>query len=179
MSNYDQMFDLVAGHEGGFTDNPADPGNWTGGATGAGICRGTNFGISAAAYPDLDIATLTFDDAKALYRRNYWDHIAGDQLPAAIALLAFDAAINNGTGHAVRWLQQAAHVAQDGVIGPKTLDAIRQFAARSDGIAELSAEYLAQRLTFMTSLPTWKTFGLGWARRLCRLPYQALAIAPR
>jgi lysozyme family protein len=174
MGNFDGIFDFVVGSEGGFTDNPADPGNWTGGRIGAGECRGTRFGISAGAHPDLDIANLTLDQAKSLYQSEYWDRIDGDRLPASIALLVFDAAINNGIGHAVRWLQQAASVAQDGVIGPTTLAAIGSIVARPDGSAELCAELLAQRLTFMTSLPTWKTFGPGWARRLFRLPYVLL-----
>ena len=71
MSNFDRMFDIVVGHEGGYTANPADRGNWTGGAIGSGTCRGTRFGISAAAYPGLDIANLTIDAAKALYQRDY------------------------------------------------------------------------------------------------------------
>jgi lysozyme family protein len=65
-------------------------------------------------------------------------------------------------------------VPQDGVIGPQTLNALDNIAARGGGISDICSEFLAQRLVFMTSLPTWKTFGLGWARRLCRLPYQAL-----
>jgi len=177
MNNFDRTFDLVVAHEGGFTNDPADPGNWTGGGIDIGTCRGTKFGISAAAHPELDIANLTLDDVKALYQRDYWDRIAGDQLPPAVAFLTFDAAINNGTGHAVRWLQQAASVDADGVIGEKTLAAIGQIAKKPNGIADLGTELVAQRLTFMAALPTWKTFGLGWARRLCRLPYEALAIA--
>ena len=178
MSDFDRIFDIVVGSEGGYTDNPADPGNWTGGRVGAGECRGTKFGISAGAYPELDIAGLTLDQARSLYRSEYWDRIDGDRLPASIALLVFDAAINNGIGHAVRWLQQAASIAQDGVIGPETLQAIGSVVAKPDGGAGLCAELLAQRLTFMTSLPTWKSFGLGWARRLFRLPY-AFAQAQR
>jgi len=173
MNSFDRMFDIVAGHEGDFTADPADPGNWTGGEVGAGLCRGTRFGVSAAAYPDLDIAGLTLDAAKALYRRDYWDRIAGDRLPSALALLVFDAAINNGTGRASRWLQSIAHVQQDGVIGPKTLDSITKIAARPGGVANLCTEFMVQRLVFMASLPTWETFALGWARRLCRLPYEA------
>jgi lysozyme family protein len=173
MSNFDRMFDIVVGHEGDFTANPADPGNWTGGTIGAGICRGTRFGISAAAYPDLDIANLSLDAAKALYQHDYWQRIAGDRLPSAVALLVFDAAINNGTGRAVRWLQQVAQVWQDGVIGEQTLGAIDRAAAGPNGVADLCVEYLSQRLMFMSSLATWKTFGIGWARRLCRLPYEA------
>jgi lysozyme family protein len=174
MSNFDRMFEIVVGHEGGFTANPTDCGNWTGGVIGAGTCRGTKYGVSAAAYPDLDIANLTPDAAKALYERDYWQRIDGDRLPPALALLVFDAAVNNGTGRAVRWLQQVAQVSQDGVIGQRTLDAIGQVAARPGGVTDLCAEFLAQRLLFMTSLSTWKTFGLGWARRLCRLPYETL-----
>jgi lysozyme family protein len=174
MSNFDRLFDIVVGHEGGFTADPADPGNWTGGAIGTGTCRGTRFGISAAAYPDTDIAGLTLDAAKALYQRDYWQRISGDRLPAALALLVFDAAVNNGIGRAARWLQQVAQVSQDGVIGQRTLAAVDQSVARPGGITDLCAEFQAQRLLFMTSLPTWKTFGLGWARRLCRLPYESL-----
>lgn len=174
MSNFDRMFDIVMGHEGDFTADPADRGNWTAGAIGQGTCRGTKYGISAAAYPDLDITNITLDAAKALYQRDYWQRIAGDRLPGALALLVFDAAVNNGTGRAIRWLQQVAQVSQDGVIGPRTLGAIDHAAARPGGITDLCAEFLAQRLLFMTSLPTWQTFGLGWARRLCRLPYEAL-----
>ena len=120
-------------------------------------CQGTTFGISAAAYPDLTVANLTLDEAKALYRRDYWNWIAGDRLAPALALLAFDAAINKGTGGAVGLLQQAAGVVQDGLIGPITFECDRSIAERSGHIAKLCAEFLAQRLTFMTALPTWKT----------------------
>jgi lysozyme family protein len=178
MSSFDRMFDIVVGHEGGFTADPEDPGNWTGGAIGAGRCRGTKFGISAAAYPSVDIANLSLDLAKSLYRRDYWLRIVGDRLPGTLALLVFDAAVNNGVGRATRWLQQVALVPQDGVIGPGTLEAIAHAAARPGGIADLCGEFLAQRLWFMTSLPTWRTFGLGWARRLCRLPYEAISENP-
>lgn len=174
MSNFDRMFDIVSGYEGGFTANPADAGNWTGGRVGEGTCRGTKFGISAAAYPDIDIAGLTLDDAKAIYRRDYWERIAGDRLPDPLALLVFDTAVNDGPNRAIRLLQQAAHVSQDGVIGKQTLDAVDHIGAGPGCIAELCSEFLAQRLVFMASLPTWKTFGLGWARRLCKLPYQSL-----
>jgi lysozyme family protein len=174
MSSFDRMFDVVIGNEGGFTSDPQDPGNWTGGAVGAGRCHGTKFGISAAAYPDVDIANLTLDLAGSIYQRDYWQRIAGDRLPAALALLVFDAAVNSGVGRAARWLQQAAQVPQDGMIGPRTLAAINRVAEQPEGVANLCAEFLAQRLWFMTSLPTWKTFGLGWARRLCRLPYDLM-----
>ena len=168
---FQKAFQIVVGEEAGYTANPADPGNWTGGRCGGGRCAGTKFGISAAAYPALDIVSLTLEDAQAIYRRDYWEKIEAASLPPPLALLVFDAAVNNGVGRAVRWLQQAVGVEADGVIGSATLSAI---ASRDGSGADLLAEYQAQRMTFMAGLSTWRTFGLGWARRLCRLPFEAL-----
>ncbi len=177
MTIFDQAFAVVVGAEGGFTANPADPGNWTSGRCGAGECRGTKFGISASAYPRMDIAGLTIDQAKAIYWTDYWAKIAGDQLPAPVALLAFDAAVNNGVRRSALWVQAAVGAAQDGQIGPATVAAVNVAVAR-DGGAAVCAEMLAHRLAFMAALPTWTTFGLGWARRLCRLPFDAVALVP-
>lgn len=171
MSAFDRAFVVVVGIEGGFTANPADPGNWTGGACGVGACRGTKFGVSAASYPALDIAGLVEADARAIYRRDYWDRVCGDALPPPLALLVFDAAVNAGVGRAVRWLQEAAGVAVDGVIGPRTLSVL----ALGPG-AVLMAEFQARRLLFMAGLPGWRRFRGGWARRLCRLPYDAIGM---
>jgi len=168
---FEHAFRVVIGEEGGYTADPADPGNWTGGAPGRGECRGTCWGISAAAYPALDIAGLGLPGARAIYRRDYWDRVRGGDLPPALALLVFDAAVNNGVGRAVRWLQAAAGVAADGALGPATLAAVRARPGPA-----LCAEVQAQRLVFMAALPTWPHFGLGWARRLCRLPFEAVGM---
>ena len=168
----DRVFAAVIGHEGGYTTAVADPGNWTGGRCGVGECRGTNWGISAAAYPTLNIAALTQDQAKAIFQRDYWNRVRGDELPPGLALLVVDAAYNNGVDRAARWLQQAAGVAKDGALGPRTLAAVRA----ADPLA-LGAEFMALRTAFMAGLPGWRTFGLGWSRRLARLPYQAMALA--
>jgi lysozyme family protein len=171
MDAFEQALAFVIGHEGGYTAIVSDPGNWTGGRCGTGECRGTNWGISAAAYPQLDIRALTQAQAGEIYRRDYWDRAGCGQLPPPLALLVFDAAVNNGTGRAVRWLQAALRVAQTGVIGPDMLAAIKTQAGQG---AALCAEFQAQRLAFMAGLPTWRTFGTGWARRLCALPFQAM-----
>ncbi len=173
MSVFDQAFAIVVGEEGGYGANPADPGNWTSGQAGKGECRGTKFGISAAAYPTVDIAALTLEQAQEIYRRDYWNRVGGDTLPAPLAVLVFDAAVNSGIAHAVRWLQVAAGAKPDGVMGPATLEAVK---SREGKGAALLAEMLAQRLAFMASLPTWRSFGLGWSRRLCALPFHALQI---
>ncbi len=175
MSSFEQAFTIVVGHEGGFDATRGDPGNWTGGRVGAGEVRGTKFGISAAAYPTLDIAGLALADAQAIYRRDYWERIAGDRLPPPLALLVFDAAVNNGQSRSAKWLQTAAGAVADGVIGDQTLGAVTAFLATKGGAA-LCAEFMAQRLAFMAALPSWGLFGLGWARRLCSLPYQSLTM---
>ncbi len=170
---FERAFAVVLGSEGGLSLDPADPGNWTGARCGAGRLGGTKYGISASAYPGLDIAGLTVEGAQAVYRRDYWDRVCGDALPGPLALLVFDAAVNNGVSRAVQWLQGALGVVADGVIGPATLAAVR---GRSGDGAALMAEFQAMRLVFMAGLPTWKRFGGGWARRLCRLPYEAMAM---
>lgn len=175
MSVFDQAFSIVIGHEGDFDATHADPGNWTSGVVGEGVLKGTRWGISAAAYPGLNIAELSQADAAAIYHSDYWERIEGNSLPAPLALLVFDAAVNNGVGHAVRWLQSAVGVTPDGQLGPATRAAISTTAARIGG-ASLCAEFQAQRLAFMAALPTWRIFGLGWARRLCQLPYQSVSM---
>ena len=176
MNMFEHCFGIVVGAEGGFTDDPADPGNWTGGRADLGSCRGTKFGISAAAYPHIDIQALTIEQARGLYKRDYWDRVCADRLPPSLALLAFDAAVNNGVSRATIWLQEAAKVAADGVIGPETLAAVAAAALRPLEEAGMCIEFLARRLTFMAALPSWDRFGLGWARRLCGLLYRSLTI---
>jgi len=176
MTAFDQVFAVVVGHEGGFGADRADPGNWTGGEVGCGLLRGTKFGISAAAYPAEDIANLTLEAAAAIYRRDYWDRLLGDHLSPPLALLVFDSAVNNGVGRAVGWLQGTVGATVDGHVGPETLAAVGA-ALRARGNAAVCAEFQAQRLVFMTGLPTWRIFGLGWARRLSLLPYQSLTMS--
>jgi len=156
MSTFDQAFALVIGHEGGFTNNPQDPGNWTGGAVGKGICSGTKFGVSAAAYPTISITDLTLAGAQSIYRRDYWEPIGGDSLAPPLALLAFDAAVNNGVSRSKAWLELAEKHGGTG--------------------AAICGEFLAQRINFMAGLSTWRVFGLGWARRLAALPYESVTL---
>jgi lysozyme family protein len=174
---FELAFEVIVGSEGGFTSNPIDPGNWTGARCGVGLCNGTKFGISAAAYPGEPIATLTLEQSKAIYKRDYWDKIAGDALPPLLSLLVMDAAVNNGVPQAIRWLQMVCAATVDGQLGPLTLKALGETVATHGGAA-VCAEYLALRLWTMSRYQTWGVFGLGWTRRIMRLPYQALRMVP-
>lgn len=147
--NFDKAFDRLIGHEGGYVNDPQDPGGET------------KFGISKRAYPNVDIAALTVDQAKEIYRRDYWERAKADEYDGAIGFRLFDAAVNHGVETAVRFLQRAVDVADDGDIGPVTLAAIR---ARS--VTDVLMRFSAERLIFYTKLSTWDRFGRGWARRV-------------
>ena len=149
--NFDTAFERLIGHEGGYVNNPADPGGET------------KYGISKRAYPDVDIAALTVEQAKAIYLRDYWGRAQCDTLPPAVAFQVFDTAVNSGIGQAIRFLQRAVGVADDGVMGALTMNAVRTVDAES-----LVARFNGQRLDFMTKLSTWDTFGRGWARRIAK-----------
>lgn len=146
---FDQCFDKLINSEGGYVSDPRDPGGET------------KFGISKRAYPQLDIKALTLSDAKAIYLRDYWQRARCDEIPSGLAYLVFDAAVNSGIGQSIRFLQRAVGVADDGVIGPLTLNAIARLDTES-----LCARFCGQRLDFMAQLSNFGVFGKGWVRRV-------------
>lgn len=147
--SFDKFIERVLAHEGGYINHPADPGGET------------NWGITKRTYPHLNIRTLTRDHAKAIYRRDFWDRVKGDMLPPVVAFHALDAAVNHGIGNSVRWLQRAAKAADDGIIGPHTLNAI----ACTDP-NDIVLLFNAERLEFYAKLSTFNAFGRGWVRRV-------------
>lgn len=159
--NFDTAFKLLIGHEGGYTDLRSDPGNWTGGVVGKGVLKGTKYGIAANSYPSLDIKNITLDQAKGIYKRDYWDKVKGDQLSADLSFHVFDMAVNSGVSRGIKLLQKTVGTTQDGLIGPATL-----LAASKLNPSDAVLIYNANRLLFYTSLDTFKTFGKGWTNRV-------------
>ena len=104
---------------------------------------------------------MTRSQMEAIYKRDYWDKIKGDDLPFAVAFEVFDAAVNHGVGQAVRMLQKACGVSADGIIGPITLS-----TAQAMGGNRFKCRFNAERLQFYTDLPTFPAFGKGWVRRV-------------
>ena len=170
-SDFELSFKLLIGHEGGFTDNRADRGNWTSGQIGVGELRGTKFGISAMSYPNLDIRNLTLQQAHDIYFRDFWTRSGGPDLPARTAFVVFDAAVNNGVSRAVRWLQEVVGSPADGIWGPNTRAASLRATERDE--THVVVEFHSSRMRFMIGLNTWPTFGGGWSRRLVRVPLEA------
>lgn len=146
----------VLAHEGGYVDHAAD----LGGKTRYGITEAVARRIGYRGH----MAELPLDLAKRIYRDEYWAAVRADELPAAVRYVVFDAAINSGVTQAVRWLQRAVGVQDDGIIGNQTIAA----ANKLDGEA-LRLRVLAQRLRFMAGLPNWSQFSRGWARRIADL----------
>jgi lysozyme family protein len=154
--NFDQAFDALLKHEGGYSDHAADPGGKT------------RYGITEAVAREVgyrgEMRELPLELAQRIYRERYWDAVKADQLPSAVRYLVFDAAVNSGVGQAARWLQRAVKVKDDGVIGPMTL-----LAANQSNPEALARRVLAQRLRFMSGLANWPAFSRGWARRIADL----------
>lgn len=149
MSQFNEIINRVLAHEGGYVNDSRDPGGET------------QWGISKRSYPHLNIRALTRADAVEIYRKDFWQRVQGDQLPRAFAFQALDAAVNHGIGNAARWIQRAAGVADDGVIGPRTMAAVA-----SKEPTDLVLLFNAERLEFYAKLGTFDTFGKGWTRRV-------------
>lgn len=156
MNAFDFCIEVILAEEGGLVTHPNDPGGTT------------KYGISQRAYPKLDIRAITLDDAKALYKRDYWNPIKGDELPQGMNLLMLDCAVNQGTGTAIKLLQEAAQVRVDGAIGEMT---IRYAQQQMPGIMERFAALRAWRYEINRNEDV---FGKGWFRRLFRVYTVAL-----
>lgn len=160
MTFYD-AFALVHGIEGNYSNDPTDKGNWTGGKVGVGVLRGTKYGVSAAAYPTLDIASITLDLAQALAKRDYWDRVSGDLVPPQVALGLFDAAYNEGVTEAIKLAQTALKISTDGDLGPATLAALQHC-----NIAQFARQFAIARIVQYAALADWSTDHNGWAGRV-------------
>lgn len=151
--NFDIAFKRLIGHEGGYVNHPNDPGGET------------NFGITvdvarAAGYSG-SMRNLTREQAKDIYRKHYWNQAGAEGYHGAIGFQVFDAAVNHGIAQAIRLLQRAVGVIDDGHAGPVTIAAIN-----AKPVQQVLAQFNAERLDFYTNLPTWNSFGKGWARRV-------------
>lgn len=151
MLGFDQAFDRLLGHEGGYVNDPSDPGGET------------QWGISKRSYPALTIRALTRDDAKRIYLRDFWARIQADTLPDGVAFQIFDFAVNSGIETAVRYLQRAIGVADDGHWGK-----VSQAAADAMSESDLIMRLCAERLDYMTRLSNWPSASKGWTRRVAQ-----------
>ena len=160
-TTFDQCFERVVSSEGGFQNDPKDRGNWTSGVIGSGELRGTKYGISAMSYPNIDIKNLTLENAKDVYEKDWWDRLKLERFSKAVAFQIFDAAVNHGASSAVKMVQRAVGVVADGVVGEKTISAIRKIDPD-----DFVLKFLAERIEFFTKVSTFSVYGRGWMNRV-------------
>lgn len=149
--NFDQAFTKLLGHEGGYSNNPADPGGATMWGVTEKVARQNGYTGDMRDYPQ--------DAAKKIYRKSYWDSCQADKLPVNIRFDVFDGAVNSGVKQSVIWLQRSVGADDDGIVGPQT---IRLCLDQLN----LLAKYNGHRLLFMTQLKVWPVFSRGWAKRV-------------
>jgi lysozyme family protein len=161
---FEEAYARLEKAEAGFTNDPKDPGNWTGGRVNVGILKGTKYGIAANTYPDLDIENLTPEQAKAIYKRDWWDKAGGDEFDPAIVFQLWQFAINAGMDTAKRVLQRAAGVADDGHVGEVTIAKVN-----ATDLNDLLFLYFSFEIRYYTSLSKWADFGKGWMNRVAQM----------
>lgn len=145
----DRMLDRLIAREGGYVNHPEDPGGET------------KYGISKRSYPDLDIKSLTIDDAKGIYYRDYFTRFSLHQLRhEQVAEWVLDWVVNAGPGGIGR-LQRELGLVRDYVVGPQTIQALNALPDPKD--------ILRWRLKFFTEIPPKHPFLRGWVNRLLEL----------
>ena len=167
IANFDDAFALMLRHEGGYVNNPLDPG----GRTNLGVTQKAWEAYVEHAVDEADMRALTPDVVKPFYKAKYWDKVRGDELPDGVDYAVFDLAVNSGVGRASKLLQSAVGVPADGMVGAKTLAAVNACNA-----ADLAKDICDMRLNFLKSLSTFATFGKGWERRVVEVKDHAVAM---
>lgn len=158
-TNYPKCLAQTLYWEGGYSNHPKDPG----GATMKGVTQAVYDAYRERRnLAQRSVQKITQDELEAIYRKQYWDVVRGDDLPGGLDLAVFDFAVNSGTSRAVKFLQQLLGVRVDGQLGEATLHAIRDV----DSVEDLATSLCDKRLTFLKSLSTWSTFGSGWSNRV-------------
>lgn len=171
MTRAEKIIPLILKHEGGYINHPSDPG----GATNKGITIATFRRYIKPSGTVDDLKSLTAAQATIVYKRQYWDAVNADLLPAGVDYSVADFAVNSGPSRAAKYLQKVVGVSQDGQIGPATIAAVRAIDPK-DIIRQINAN----RLAFMKRIrggKLWATFGRGWQRRVDEVVIQSLADA--
>ena len=151
---FQEAVQIVLKHEGGYVNDPSDPGGET------------NFGISKRAFPNIDIQSLTSDDAIKIYYDNYWKPSGVEMLPEKLWNIYFDMAVNMGKKRACWILQEACNhknkddIKVDGRLGPNTIAATRNLEV--DRLRSFRVRYYAN---LVDRKPNLLKFWFGWYRR--------------
>ena len=161
VSTFSDAFAELVGVEGKYSDDPKDPGNWTGGAEDSGELKGTKYGISAKAYPSLDIVNLSLTSAQAIYLRDFWAKLRCDTLPPEVAKVLFKQGVNMGVDEAAKAFQRSLKTEPDGVIGQMTIG-----LATNEPTKIVLDNFLTECAYAYTTFENFKVYGRGWLSRI-------------
>jgi lysozyme family protein len=153
-ANFTASVAFTLSQEGGFVDNPTDPG----GATNKGITLATLRSVVSGATVQ-NLKAMSDEIASSIYWSRYWNMVAADKLPSGIDLMVFDMAVNAGPVESAKLLQRCVGTVDDGVIGPHTIAAA---TAAKDLLSTLGTA----QMQFYLGLSGFQTFGHGWTRRI-------------
>lgn len=172
IDKFERCITHVLAAEGGFSNNPDDPGG------------ATNFGITLATLAtwrkrnrkegdvnEQEVRNLTLTEAKDIYRSDYWNALRCDALPAGVDLVVFDFGVNAGPGRSAKTLQDIVGVLQDGSIGPQTLHNVPLVDGK-----RIITEFGEKRRQFYRDLPQFPIFGKGWLARVSRIEEAAVSM---
>jgi lysozyme family protein len=164
ISNWQKSFELMLKSEGGYVNNPADPG----GMTNLGVTKATWENWVGRESDEAEMRGLTPEKVEPLYKKKYWDAVRADDLPVGLDYLMFDFGVNAGPGRAIKVMQSAVGVTPDGGFGPLTLAAVQAIDP-----VELIEKFSQAKEDFYRSLGTFATFGKGWLNRVADVKVKA------
>ena len=169
MSRFDECCAIVFGEEGGHSNVKGD----RGGNTMAGITQDIyNAYRKRCGKSPLLVEYSTPEERTSILLTDFWKPVHADVLPAPLDLVVFDMAVNSGPSTAVKYLQRALGVGDDGVVGPHTIDAVQEDAA-AGRIPEVVSYFLSFRETFYRKCvdndPEDGKFLDGWLNRIAFL----------
>jgi lysozyme family protein len=167
LSDWQKSFELMLKSEGGYVNNPADPG----GMTNLGVTKATWENWVGRESDEAEMRGLTPEKVEPLYKKKYWDAVRGDELPPGISYLCFDFAVNAGAGRSIKTLQTAVGVTPDGGFGPMTMAAVQAVDP-----VELIERFSQAKEDFYRSLNTFATFGKGWLNRVADVKVKATSM---
>lgn len=167
--NWPAAFAALLEHEGGFVNDPKDPG----GMTNLGVTRSVWREYTGREATEDEMRSLTPQTVEPLYKKRYWDALRCDDLPAGVDVCVFDCSVNSGTQFAARLLQRVCGAQVDGSIGPRTLAAVRALNPH-----DIIDNFTQRRELFVKGLPTFNRFGKGWLARIAAVERQATDLAP-
>ena len=170
--NWQQAFEQMLKSEGGFTDDPRDPGNHLpDGRAGSTMLGVTQYNWEQHVGHQVthdDMRKLTPATVEPLYKKKYWDVVRADELPSGIDYMVFDMGVNAGPGRAIKLLQTSVHVPADGGFGPITMAAVQA----ADPV-ELIEKFSMWKESFYRSLDSFPVYGTGWLNRVAAVKLKA------